>query len=84
MRLLHSPSRRVRANVSHGMLGLHPISAESSWEGARHVARLAGLEAGDPRDGAADVEAVAQQRVRLAVALNRAVLRRERRRVGVL
>ena len=48
------------------------------------MARLAGLKVGDPRDGAADVEAVAQQRVRLAVALHRAVLRRERRRIRVL
>ena len=48
------------------------------------MAGLAGLEVGDPRDGAAYVEAVAQQRMRFAVALHRAVLRRERRRVGIL
>ena len=51
---------------------------------ARDVARLAGLEIGDPRDGAADVEAAAQQRVRLGVALHCAVLRRERCRVRIL
>ena len=48
------------------------------------MARLAGLKVGDPRDGATDVEAVAQQRMRLGVALHRAVLRREGLRVRVL
>ena len=53
-------------------------------ESARDVARLAGLEVGLARDGAADVEAAAQQRVRLAVALHRAMLRWEFCRVRIL